>query len=85
MNENDKITQDRMKRLMEETRGLVVKWDKKGLLNGLTNEDTSSMDILTESHSSLLFDDGTQIDYFTEEEKQQKLKSYYEKSEYRNK
>jgi predicted RNA-binding protein associated with RNAse of E/G family len=81
MNENVKITEDRMKRLMEETRGLVAKWDKKGLLNGLTNEDTSSMDILTESHSSLLFDDGTQIDYFTEEEKQQKLKKYYDKKD----
>ena len=67
------------KRLLEETRGLVKKWDKTGLLDGLRNDiDKSKMSVILESHSTLIMEDGTRINYFTPEERERKLKEYYE-------
>ena len=68
------------KKLLKETRGLVAKWDKSGLLDPAnTDKKGRPMAVLLESHSTLVMEDGTRIDYMTEEEKQQKLKSYYGK------
>lgn len=64
-------------KLLEETRGLVAKWEKTGLLDKAATDRNPNMAILLESHSTLILDDGTRIDYMTEEEKQRKLDDYY--------
>ena len=65
-------------KLKEECKGLVEKWSKTGLLDGLNSDlENSNMAILTESNSTLIMEDGYRIDYMTEEEKEQKLKEYY--------
>jgi CRISPR/Cas system CMR-associated protein Cmr5 small subunit len=46
----DAKTNPAVKRLMEETKGLVAKWDKTGLLDGIKNDiDKSNMAVLIES------------------------------------
>ncbi len=66
-------------KLLEETRGLVAKWEKTGLLDKNAVDKNPNLAILLESHSTLVMDDGTRINYMTEQEKNQKLKEYYER------
>jgi hypothetical protein len=48
-------------RLMEETRGLVKKWDKTGLLDGLGNDtEKSHMAILLENQAKQLIEEASQ-------------------------
>lgn len=48
-------------RLMQETRGLVTKWDRTGLLEGLeTNVEKSHMSILLENQAKQLIEEATQ-------------------------
>jgi hypothetical protein len=68
------------RKLLEETRGLVAKWDKTGLLDGLKSDiEKTNMAILLPPQSSLHFDDGTVITYGDEAERDTKLKEYYAK------
>jgi len=69
----DTLTPLAEKILREETRGLVKKWENVQL------SDPKDMPVLIESHSTLIMEDGTRIDYTTEEEKQEKLRNYYGK------
>ena len=49
---------DITERLMEETKGLVAKWDKTGLLDGIKNDvDKSNMSVLIESESKQIIVD----------------------------
>lgn len=61
-------------KLREKTRRLVKKWGDLRLVT-----DPKDFPILKESHSTLIMQDGTRINYMTEDEKQQKLKEYYER------
>jgi hypothetical protein len=67
-------------KLLEDTKGLVAKWEKTGLLDRITDDlhPNPNMAILLPSCSTLIFDDGYRIDYMTEEEKERKLKEYEE-------
>jgi hypothetical protein len=48
-------------RLMQETRGLVAKWDKTGLLEGLKSDvEKSNMAVLLENQAKQLIDEATQ-------------------------
>lgn len=48
-------------RLMQETRGLVSKWDKTGLLEGLKNDmEKSNMAVLLENQAKQLIEEATQ-------------------------
>jgi hypothetical protein len=64
------------KNLSEETRALVEKWEKSGLLDKNAIDKNQKMAILLASYSTLIMEDGTRIDYMNEEEKQKKLKEY---------
>ena len=54
-------TMNPQNRLMQETRGLVAKWDKTGLLEGLKNDmEKSNMSVLLENQAKQLIDEATQ-------------------------
>lgn len=68
------------RKLLEDTKGLVKKWDKTGLLDGIKSDiEKTNMAILLPPQSSLHFDDGTVITYGDDEERDRKLKEYYAK------
>ena len=47
-------------RLMQETRGLVTKWDKTGLLEGIKSDiEKSNMSILLENQAKQLIEEAT--------------------------
>jgi hypothetical protein len=49
-------------RLMQETRGLVAKWDRTGLLEGLKNDvEKSNMAVLLENQAKQLIDESSQV------------------------
>jgi len=56
-------------RLMQETRGLVSKWDKTGLLEGIKSDiEKSNMSILLESQAKQLIEEATQTGTSTNSE-----------------
>ena len=53
-------TTNPMVKLMSETRGLVSKWEKTGLLEGIKNDmEKSHMSILLENQAKQLIDEAT--------------------------
>ena len=53
-------SQNPQARLMQETRGLVSKWEKTGLLEGITTDtEKSGMSILLENQAKQLIDEST--------------------------
>lgn len=53
-------TLDPQKRLMQETRGLVTKWDKTGLLEGIKSDvEKSNMAVLLENQAKQLIEEAT--------------------------
>ena len=55
-----KESQNPQERLMAETRGLVSKWEKTGLLEGISNDtEKSGMSILLENQAKQLIDEAS--------------------------